>query len=135
MTTKTIYTSYYGRCGGHDDAVSISVSAPKFFEGPVRDDLAPTWDMVHGFKDGSIDELEYTKRYLALLRERGLDPQEVYESIPDNTILLCYEKEGDFCHRHILAQWLENTTGVEIEEWRSEDERRKEAVVDSLIEF
>jgi uncharacterized protein (DUF488 family) len=24
----------------------------------------------------------------------------------DKIILLCYEKPGDFCHRHLVADWL-----------------------------
>lgn len=37
--------------------------------------------------------------------------------------LLCYEdarkidKGEDFCHRHLVAQWLEDTLGVEVEEF------------------
>jgi len=32
--------------------------------------FAPTWIMVEGFKDGSLSEEEYKKRYLTLMRER-----------------------------------------------------------------
>jgi uncharacterized protein (DUF488 family) len=31
--------------------------------------------------------------------------------------LLCYEKPGDFCHRHIVAEWLHNNLGVHVEEF------------------
>lgn len=30
----------------------------------------------------------------------------VKEKIGDNVVLCCYEKPGDFCHRHILIKWL-----------------------------
>ena len=31
--------------------------------------------------------------------------------------LCCYEKPGDFCHRHILAKWITENTGIEITEF------------------
>ena len=30
--------------------------------------------------------------------------------------LICYEKPSDFCHRHLVADWL-NKNGVECKEW------------------
>lgn len=132
---KRIYTSNYQRCGGHENSVSISASMPKYFKGKHIKPLAPSWDILNAFKAGQIDELEYTKQYLALLTTRNLTPESVYENIPNGTIMLCYEKPGDFCHRRILATWLENHLGVEIPEWETEEEREKLAVVDSLLEF
>ena len=32
--------------------------------------------------------------------------------------LICYEKPSDFCHRHLVAEWL-NQNGFKCEEWRS----------------
>lgn len=31
--------------------------------------------------------------------------------------LLCYEKPGDFCHRHILAEWLKEKEGIDVVEY------------------
>ena len=33
-------------------------------------------------------------------------------------VLLCYEKPADFCHRHLVAQWLIQN-GFECEEYKS----------------
>lgn len=33
--------------------------------------------------------------------------------------LICYEKPSDFCHRHLVAEWL-NQNGYRCDEWRSE---------------
>lgn len=30
--------------------------------------------------------------------------------------LICYEKPSDFCHRHLVADWL-NKNGIPCEEW------------------
>ena len=41
-------------------------------------------------------------------------------NVGENDIaLICYEKPSDFCHRHLVAEWL-NQNGFKCEEWRSE---------------
>ena len=132
---KQIYTSYYARNGGHENAVSISASAPDYFKGKHIKMLAPTWEILDAYKSGEIDQLEYTKRYLKLLKQRGLTPETIYNSIPHGTILLCYEKVGDFCHRRVLAEWLELNLSVKIPEWKTEEERKKSATLDSFLKF
>lgn len=34
----------------------------------------------------------------------------------DSIALVCYEKLADFCHRHLVAEWLQEN-GFECEEW------------------
>ena len=29
---------------------------------------------------------------------------------------MCWEKSGDFCHRHLVAEWVEENLGITIEE-------------------
>jgi uncharacterized protein YeaO (DUF488 family) len=132
---KRIYTSNYSRCSNHPNAVSISASSPDYFTGKHIASLAPTWNMIKLYKIGMLSEKEYTRQYIELLEERHENPQAVYNSIPHRTIMLCYEKPGDFCHRRVLARWIEDALGVKIPEWTSDDEIKKEAVVDSLLEF
>jgi len=31
--------------------------------------------------------------------------------------LICYEKPSDFCHRHLVAEWLKQN-GFQCEEWK-----------------
>lgn len=35
-----------------------------------------------------------------------LDPEKVFREL-DNSVLLCYEPNTEFCHRHIVAAWFE----------------------------
>ena len=47
---------------------------------------------------------------------KNLDANEVFKKL-NNKILLCYENNMEFCHRHIVAAWLElelDTTVPEI---------------------
>jgi len=44
-----------------------------------------------------------------------LDPEKVYNGLNFST-LLCYEDHNEFCHRHIVAAWLEIFLGITINE-------------------
>ena len=49
-----------------------------------------------------------------------LDKEEVLkflDSFETDIILLCYEKSGDFCHRHIVADWIESELKKRVEEY------------------
>jgi uncharacterized protein (DUF488 family) len=86
--------------------------------------LAPSWDIVRAYKDGSMNANEYTVHYLKLLDEGTWDganhilktPQQVIDELPEGAVLLCYEKPTDFCHRHVAARWLMEGTNVEVTE-------------------
>lgn len=62
-------------------------------------------------KDG--DENFYTKQYHKEVLDK-LNPQEVYEELGQDAILICWEGTGKFCHRHIVAEWLSTNLGVEV---------------------
>jgi len=133
---KQIFTSYYSsKCSKFPTAVSISASAPDYFRGKRFSVLAPSWEILNAYKEHRIDEEEYARRYLTLLEERGLTPEGVYHATPPGTILLCYEKPGQFCHRRVLAKWMEDAVGVEIPEWISAQEQAKIKMVDDLLVF
>ena len=51
-----------------------------------------------------------------------LDAQRVYEDLERlsngrDCVLLCYEKSGDFCHRHLVADWLNKKLDLNIQEY------------------
>lgn len=133
--TKRIYTSNYARSGRNSHAVSISASAPDYYAGEHISSLVPTWHMIREYKSGRMDKEEYSQLYIALMKARNGTAEKIYSTIPHETIMLCYEKPGDFCHRRVLADWIEDELGVKIPEWISEDEVKKEAIVDSLLNF
>lgn len=54
--------------------------------------------------------MEYWKQVLS-----KLDPLEVYNDL-DGLVLLCYEKNDEFCHRHIVAEWFEILLNVHVPE-------------------
>lgn len=53
---------------------------------------------------------EYWKQVLS-----KLDPEKTYSDL-DYNILLCYEDNMEFCHRHIVAAWFELLLDIEVPE-------------------
>lgn len=133
-----IRTSNFARHGKHPDAVSISIRPIYWYKGRQYLPLAPTWEIVNGVKSGEITQDEYTERYVEILAK--LDPQKVVDDLGENAIMLCYESPKDFCHRHLVAKWLNENLGLSVEEIYLKELREKQEALKakpdtSLIQF
>lgn len=111
-----IFTSNYARHGQDPNAVAISAITPSWYTGKVYSPLAPSWEIIKAIKSGKITNDEYTILYLKLLKERQLTAEKVLNDLGENAILLCYESPGTFCHRRIVANWIQEQTGFEVPE-------------------
>lgn len=106
-----IATSYFASKLWRDKkAVAISQGIPKWFKGRSYKALAPSWNLVR-----VKDEDEYTRRYRQEALDR-LSPQKVLDDLGKDAVLLCWEKPGDFCHRRLVAEWLEKAIGITVPE-------------------
>ena len=110
-----IQTSYYSNkslalARGKSRLVGISQGVPKWFSGEVYKALAPTWEMVR-----MKDMERYIKLYHAQILGK-LDPHKTAKLL-ENSILLCWERPGEFCHRRLVAEWLERETGIIVPEY------------------
>ncbi len=105
-----MHTSYFWRFyrSRSKRPVSIALKTPEWFRGLRYPALAPREDMLH------MEEGDYRREYQAILDK--LDPRQVYEDLGPNAILLCWEQPGAFCHRRLVAEWLEEHLGVEVPE-------------------
>ena len=98
----------------------------RFWNGEEFKLLAPPADIIK-----IEDEELYTKLYYEKVLNK-LNPQEVYKELGDNVVLLCYEKWADiengktFCHRRIVAKWLEDSLRVKVEELGNESKNNSE---------
>ena len=106
-------TGYFAKHGNVAGAISISRSAPKFYHGPEFKTLAPSYPMLKMTRD------DYNQAYKKILLK--LDPQKVYNELTalakgEEPILLCWERSNTWCHRRLVAEWLEKFLGVEITE-------------------
>ena len=119
-----IYTGYYAKIKKYTEAglvpVSIAGKAPAFYKGIQFKKLAPTFEIFNAWKTGEINDFEYTSKFRkeVLGNLDKLYIKEALASFGEEIILLCYEKTGDFCHRHIVADWIEEALGVPVEEFQ-----------------
>jgi len=102
------YTSNFRKSGRDPAAVAISLGVPKWFHKRRYLHLAPDRDMIQ-----MTDEQEYRRRYAAILAK--LDVHQVARDLGPGAVLLCWEPEEKFCHRHLVAEWLCGA-GHEVEE-------------------
>lgn len=113
-----IRTANYKNCIT-ENGISISGDRGKLenFKGTCLPVFAPKkefWKVWHD-NIGKIPEEENTRYYVEQFYKQvlsNLDPMEMLEKIPDGSILLCYEDNLDFCHRHLVAFWFELFLGI-----------------------
>ena len=77
--------------------------------------LAPTKELLNGYRDGNVSWDAYEKTYDAILKSRSLDAL-VPETI-ENGCILCSEPTAEQCHRRLAAEFLQasySDAGIEI---------------------
>ena len=110
-------TSYFARAGSFPGAIAISQGVPPGYYGHRYLALAPSWDLLEWYKQElkqgaslTLVEESYTKRYqdevLRVLYAPLVAEELLKLAAPHEPILLCWEKPGKFCHRHLVAAWL-----------------------------
>ena len=98
--------------------ISISLYSPPGFSGIELSLLAPSKEILSAYKKNpDIDA--YTVAYNKQLG--AMSPDDVYNILYKFTcgrdcVLLCYEKTGSFCHRNLVALWM-NKSGYNVQEW------------------
>ncbi len=73
-------------------------------------DLAPTPEILNGFKKKEISWDEYEEKYLQLAAGRSMD-EKMRGELRDGDCLLCSERMPANCHRRLLAEFLQNRIG------------------------
>jgi hypothetical protein len=107
-------TSYFAKSANKFYAVSIAGRSPLWYTGRNYKKLAPkVWFFKKYKLDG--DEAFYREQYQKEVLDK-LDPHTVYNELGENAVLLCWEKSGEFCHRHLVAEWLMKSIGITITE-------------------
>jgi hypothetical protein len=109
-----IRTSSFADSKGEPGQISIARHAPDWWSGPSYATLAPRPEWL------KLSQGACTPLYAALLAK--LDAKRVIEELTvlagDNIMLLCWEASlacrtgRAWCHRHLVARWLERETGI-----------------------
>ena len=110
--TPRIFTSYYsGRQIG--ESISISLFPPKgckFTHLPV---FAPSKELLDFWKSSSKDktaEEKYTNIFKEELNpKRNLIDLWIKKNSDKIVTFNCFEKPGEFCHRHLLEEYFSST--------------------------
>lgn len=99
-----IRTSFFDKSGWDIYAVSIAGKAPLWFESRQYKKLAPKFTTWQRYQEDH-DQEQYTREYTQTVLDK-LDPMQVAADLGQDAVLLCWEKPGLFCHRHLVAAWL-----------------------------
>jgi hypothetical protein len=110
----SITTSCFSLSGKNPLAVAISNGTRGYPGVKTYKALAPPWALVKQL-DETIFRIEYMKQL------NGMNAHKVIADLraltnSDDTIMLCWEQPGVFCHRRITAFWLERELGIVVPE-------------------
>lgn len=114
-----IYTSYFGNLKNISNPIAIVAKTPKFYNNKQYKELAPNYNIVMDYKNGKISKSDYTTLYYEQILSKFAPlilVQNLLNLFGNNITLLCYEKPGEFCHRRIVAQYIQHGTGLIIPE-------------------
>lgn len=131
-----IYTSYFAKLKELEKhniiPISICAKAPDWYRGLQYKKLASKHGFFMGWKKNQDNDY-YIEHFQKEVLE-GLDATEVILdfsrmtygfNVGENDIaLICYEKSSDFCHRHLVAEWL-NQNGYHCTEWEARNDRHE----------
>ncbi len=123
-------TSNFRRYTG-DKGVAICIYPPVDWAGLRYPALAPDRQTFYAIKEGAITKEQYEKLYRENVLAK-LDPKAIYEMFKHN-VLLCWEEPGKFCHRRIVAAWIQENLGIEVPEWDHSDELKKKSNTNPLF--
>jgi uncharacterized protein YeaO (DUF488 family) len=121
-------TGYFARMKEYEAAgytpVSIARYAPPFYHGHEYKKLAPSYDCLNDYKygpnKGNKDRfmIRYFNELPNLTQQQIIKELEQLTGVKeDKIVLLCFEKPGDFCHRHLVADYLMDCTDYEVKEF------------------
>ena len=90
--------------------------------------LAPNYKLLNGLKKKQISEEKFISLYKAQLYE--LNAQNVYDHLKlltggSEVVLMSHSPKTKFCHRHLVADWLEEKLNIKIEEFGKPNFKRK----------
>jgi uncharacterized protein YeaO (DUF488 family) len=116
-----IYTSYFDNMKNLENITFISIcgKAPEWYDGVQYKRLAPKYEFFMEWKKNKDNDY-----YIEHFNKEVLDclsAKEVYNDLErlsggKDCVLLCYEKSSDFCHRHLVSEWLNKELNLDVKE-------------------
>jgi uncharacterized protein YeaO (DUF488 family) len=120
---REIYTTYFANLKNlYPDIVPISIcgKAPNGWNGLQYKKLAPKWSFFKEWKENHDNDF-----YIKHFNEEVLQPLNAFTVVnelfelaqSDKIALVCYERPEDFCHRHLVANWIKDWTMIDAREF------------------
>lgn len=119
-----LYTSYFAKLKilTHEGITPVAIcgKSPEWYNGFEYKKLAPKWGFFSEWKKNHDNHF-----YVRCFNEQVLDKLDINGVITDlnelthwskDIALLCYERPEDFCHRHLVANWLREN-GLQVKEF------------------
>lgn len=73
--------------------------------------LAPTVDLMRGYRRGRAGWEDYERRFFALMVERHIEDKLDRSLFDVPTALLCVETTAEHCHRRLIVDYLQTKWG------------------------
>ena len=73
--------------------------------------LAPTQELLDGYRKGRGGWDDYEQRFIALMAERRIEDHMHPEFFVTPTVLLCSEATAEHCHRRLVLEYLQRKWG------------------------
>jgi uncharacterized protein YeaO (DUF488 family) len=115
MVTKT--KSIYEPSEENDDGIRVLVT--RFYPRGIKKnnfdcwtrELSPSGDLLNNYRQGRYNWEEFKIAFLSEMRDNkdSLERIHALNAQNESTVitLLCYEREGEHCHRHIVRDTIE----------------------------
>lgn len=105
-----IYTSYFNNIQnlknlGYQNFISIAGQTPKWYIFKKYIPLMPKLNWWKQWYNNNLSNDWYEQKYFNTVLNK-LDINSVISDLGNNPILLCYQLPNQFCHRHLVAKWL-----------------------------
>lgn len=118
-----IYTTYFSNVinlPNNIAPISIALKPPKEWEGLQYQKLAPKEDFFYKWRENRDNEyyIEHFNSEVLAILDASIVVEELRELANgyDSIALVCYELPNEFCHRHLVGQWL-MLNGFEVVEY------------------
>lgn len=127
-----MYTGYFAKLKDYERLglipIAICGGIPNWYKGLWYKKLAPKWSFFNEWKNDTEHKGD-NDYYIQHFNDEVLNHLTYDQVLGDisklcgdfdinKVVLLCYEKPGDFCHRHLVAEWLNKSGLVECNEFR-----------------
>lgn len=73
--------------------------------------LAPTQEMLDGYKKDGGAWADYEEKFLSLMRQRRVESSVSKSLFSKRSVLLCSEDKPHQCHRRVAAEYLKDAWG------------------------